>query len=118
MSTVAEYQAAFRKHAAAHKAANEMVQQVHNVSKAIGSSLRSFMGYNFKEQIDNKRERYDPKAQVDLKMWPNADQLGETLKAWNAADSELRAAWDALSAEDRQGLTSPPHDMQLNASRY
>lgn len=113
MSPVQAYQEAYRANETARKAVAERVAVVNSISSAVTYHLRSFLGFNFNIQIDGIRERFDPKGRVDVAAWPSADELRRHFEAWNAADSALRRAWDAIPVEERSGLTQPPAEMRL-----
>jgi hypothetical protein len=114
MSAVETYRSAYKANTAARTAVKEKVKLMGEISDGIRYHLRSFLGFNFDISIDNKHERFDPKGRVAIDQWPSASELKALFAEWNRTDTAMREAWSAIPADDRDGLTAPPPDMNLH----
>ncbi|HEX6031454.1 MAG TPA: hypothetical protein VFY90_08475 [Tepidiformaceae bacterium] len=60
--------------------------------------------------VSNLGHQYPPsvKTFLDGKTWPSAQEIGDRLVAWHAANEETRSAWAEVPAELQSGLQKPP----------
>jgi len=106
------YQAALRKYKASETEATSAVKLIHKLSDTLAGhdSFTSFLGWRLNIIQDHSRRLQDG-GNIDWDQWPDKAKISGLLLSWHGALQELRAVWNALSAEEREGFSEPPSQL-------
>lgn len=109
-----DYQIALTAYNEARAVAIQQIKMIENVSSALRSELRSFLGWQYNVQMsaaDYQSTRYSDKARFDMTQWPDAATIQSALVKWHAAFVALRSAWGKMSNSQQIGFQPPPDKM-------
>ncbi len=104
-----DYAIALRKVTDAEDKVEAIVKRLAGVLETLHKDWRRVIVTNISEPTyPNELTTVRGTPRINAREYPTADQLHQALAGWHAARKAARQAYDAVPADQRAGLPSPP----------